>query len=581
MTPDSKAAMAGAARKAGAGSPATLWLGVALGIVILCLVVAPLLKIFDLSFRQETDLGVSDARSIVAFLSVYTTWEYVGPLFSAILLALIVTVVSLVIGAGMAVVIARTDVKWKSAWDILILVPLFLSPFTLLIAWISLAGARTGFINGIAAWFAGRPLSLVNIYSYAGVVWVMVLISCPLAYLFTIGTLRSMDASLEEASRSVGASPLRTIASVTLPVCLPSILSAGLMIFVLTIETYTIPGIIGAAFGFMPLPWKIFEDATNVPPRMAHAAAAGTLLLAITAAGIWFQRRITRFSNRYVTVSGKGVRAKPFQLGPAQPIVLGVIGLYVLCAALLPLGALILASFMRFTAPLPKWQMLWTGYYTAFFSEPTTFAALPNTLGLALASGLLCVVIGGLISVLDIRSSSWWARLLSAVGVLPVAIPGLIFGIGLLWVYISSPLYGTIWIMLLAYVARFLPYGIVVSRAAIVQIDRSLEESARMAGAGTLRVLWTITTPLIKTSLLAVFFLVMMQSVKEISASILLFTPRSQVLSTLAWQYVQSGDFQFAAMIGVIQTAMLTLLVILARMFLGLQLERTMGKDVG
>ncbi len=570
----------GTNRKVGAGNLAMNWLGVALGLVILCLVVAPLLKIFDLSFREETDLGVSDARSIVAFLSVYTTWEYIQPLFSAIVLALIVTLVSLTIGAGMAVIIARTDVRWKGAWDVLILVPLFLSPFTLLIAWISLAGARTGFINGLSSLIAGRSFSIVNIYSYAGVVWVMVLISCPLAYLFTVGTLRSMDASLEEASRSVGASPLRTIASVTLPVCLPSILSAGLMIFVLTIETYTIPGIIGAAFGFTPLPWKIFEDATNVPPHMAHAAAAGTLLLAITAAGIWFQRRITRFSNRYVTVSGKGVRAKPFQLGAAQPLVLALIGLYVLCAAILPLGALILASFMRFTAPLPKWEMLWTGYYSAFFSEPTSFAALPNTLGLAIASGLLCVVIGGLISVLDIRTGRWWARLLSMVGILPVAVPGLIFGIGLLWVYISSPLYGTIWIMLLAYVARFLPYGIVVSRAAIVQIDKSLEESARMAGAGTLRVLATITGPLVKSSLLAIFFLVMLQSVKEISASILLFTPRSQVLSTLAWQYVASGDFQFAAMVGVIQTLMLTCLVILTRLLFGLRLERTMGKDV-
>jgi iron(III) transport system permease protein len=554
-----------------------------LALIVLGVVVAPLLKIVDLSLLEETDLGVSDTRSFVAIAAVYTTWEYLGPLISALVLALVVTVISVAIGTGMAVVVARTDVRWKPVWDVSILVPLFLSPFMLLIAWISLAGPRTGFLNGIASAlvrpFTGKPFDIVNLDTYWGIVWVMVIVSCPLVYLFTVGTLRSMDASLEEASRSVGASPLHTIFTITVPVCLPSILSSALVVFVLTLETYTVPGIIGAAFNFTTLPWKIYDDATNVPPHLAHAAAAGTLLLFITAAGIWLQRRITRFSNRYVTVSGKGARAKSFRLGSFRPLAMGLLGLYVFCAAVLPLGALLLASFMRFTAPIPTWKVMWLGHYSAFFYQPNSFAALPNTIILAIGSGLICVVIGALISMLDIRSKRWWARSLAAVGVLPVAVPGIIFGIGLLWVYIRSPLYGTIWIIMLAYVARFLPYGIVISRSAIVQIDKSLEESARMSGAGSLRVMLTIMVPLIKSTLLAIFFLVMMLCVKEVPASLLLFTPRSQVLSTLAWQYVASGDFQYAAMVGVIQTLMLVLLVVFTRMLFGLRLERAMGKN--
>lgn len=555
-----------------------------LAAIVAMLVIAPLLNVFHIAFHQETDLGISDVRSTVAMVDVYTTREYLEPLLHTLILALLVTGLSLVVGVGMAVIVARTDIRWRSMWDILIVIPLFMSPFTLLIAWVTLAGPNTGFLNGIGKALlkvgSVRPTDIVNLNSYVGIVWVLFLVSCPLAYLFTIGTLRGMDAALEEASRSAGAGPLRTITTITLPVCLPSILSAGLRIFVLTMETYTIPGIIGSAIGFTTLPWKLFEDAVSLPPRLAHAAAAGTLLLLITGAGVWAQRRITRFSNRYVTITGKGMRTKPFALGRYQWPLLAVLALYVLCADVLPLIALVVSSFLRFSAAVPTADALTLGHYTAFFTERATFAALPNTVVLAIGSALLCVVIGLAISAIDLRKRRFWSTAISGVGILPVAIPGLIFGFGLLWAYISTPMYGTIWILLLAYVARFLPYGIIVSRAAILQVHPSLEECARMSGAGASRALATITFPLVKPTLIAIMFLVMVQSVKELSASILLFTPKSQVLSTLTWQYVESGDFQYAAMVGVIQTVMLVALIVATRYLFGLKLERTIGKDI-
>ena len=254
--------------------------------------------------------------------------------------------------------------------------------------------------------------------------------------------------------------------------------------------------------------------------------------------------------------------------------------MYVLCADVLPLIGLVVSSFLRFSAAVPTWDAITPMHYIAFFTERATFAALPNTVVLAVASALLCVSIGLAISALDLRKRKVWSMAISGIGILPVAIPGLIFGFGLLWAYISTPMYGTIWILLLAFVARFLPYGIIVSRSAIQQVHPSLEECARMSGAGATRALATITYPLVKPTLIAIMFLVMVQTVKELSASILLFTPNSQVLSTLTWQYVESGDFQFAATVGVIQTLMLIGLIIATRYVFGLKLERTIGKDI-
>ncbi len=559
-------------------------LGFLLAVAIILLVVAPLAHVFDIATREENNMGVSEVRSLTALIDVYTSAEYLEPLAHTFVLAVVVTALSLLAGVGMAVIVARTNIPFKSMWDLMIMMPLFLSPFTLLIAWVTLAGPNTGFLNGIgnAIFRAGisRPPNIVNINTYLGIVWVMFLVSCPMAYLFTIGTLRGMDSSLEEASRSAGASPLRTILSITLPVCLPSILSAGLLIFILTMETYTIPGVLGSAFGYSTLPWQLYIDSSSVPPRLAHAAAAGTLLLVITGAGIWAQRRITRFSSRYVTITGKSASARPFDLGRAQWIFTLVLALYVGCAVVLPLIALIVASFLKFSAAVPTIEAFTTIHYTQFFTEPASRAALPNTILLAVVSAATCVVLGVTVGALDLRRPRWWTKVIASVGILPVAVPGLIFGFGILWTYISTPLYGTIGILLLAHIARFIPYGLIASRAALLQVHPSLEECGRMAGAGPTRVLATITLPLVKPALIATLFLVMVQSVKELSASILLFTPRSQVLSTLTWQYVESGDFQYAATIGIIQTIMLVAMILITRYLLGLRLERGIGKGV-
>ncbi len=357
------------------------WLALAAAVVVIALI--PLGYAIDAQFYRETKVGLSAEYSLAAARDVYLGAEYWWYLASALILAGLVTLFSLVAGVLLAFLVGRTDLKRKSLWDMAINLPLYLSPFTGLMAWIALGSEKTGFVNGLytglAAVFTDKPRALINIWSYGGVVFVMFLFFCPFVYLFTVGSLRAMNGSLEEAARTSGASPLQTIMRITLPICSPSILASGLLVFVLTAETYTIPGIIGSTAGFTVLPWKIFEDSVAAPVHRAHAAAGGTMLLFVTIAGVWLQRRFTRVAERFVTVGGKGSQTPPIPLGRWKPAALALILAYVLAADVLPFGALLTSSLMKYSSGTLNADIFTSRHYEAFFTTQNMLVALWNT----------------------------------------------------------------------------------------------------------------------------------------------------------------------------------------------------------
>ena len=550
--------------------------------VVLALAVIPLVYVFDAQFYKETRVGLSEERSLDAVKAVYASAQYLGYLANALILAALVTALSLVVGVVLALLVARTDLSHKSLWDTMITLPLYLSPFTGLMAWITLGSEKTGFINHflrkILGVFIANPKPLVNIWSYGGVVFIMFLFFCPFVYLFTVGSLRSMNTSLEEAARMSGATAITGLRKITLPMCLPAILASGLLVFVLSVEMYTVPGIIGATVGFTTLPWKIFEDSTAIPVHRAHAAAGGCLLLFVTIAGVWLQNRLTHVSSRFVTVGGKGFQGRPIALGKYSWLAVGIIFLYVLLADILPFGALLIASFMRFSASMITPELFTTKHYVAFFTTQNMMAALWNTIFLAVLTGIICVLLGFVISLMDLRRPSPVTKSIAFLSILPVAVPGLVYGLGLLWTYLQTPLYGTIWILLLAHVAKMLPYGVIVSRSGLLQLHPELEESARMCGATPTRAIASITAPLIKPTLIAILFFVMLNSIKELSASILLYSSNSHILSVLTWHYMDNGDYQYAAAIGIIQTAIMIGIVLITRRLFRARLEAAFGQ---
>jgi iron(III) transport system permease protein len=553
-----------------------------LAVLVTGIAIVPLLFVIDAQFYRETRVGLAAGRSMAAVIDVFTSAEYLRYLGNALGLAAIVTLLSLAIGVGLALIMGRTDMPRKRLWDALITLPLYLSPFTGLMAWIALASPKTGFINTALASmlevFAGSPQPVFDIWSFSGVVFVMTLFFCPLVYLFTVGSLRGMNTSLEEAARIGGATPLATILRVTLPLCLPAIVASGLLVFILGAEMYTIPGIIGSNAGFTTLPWRIFEDSTAVPVHRAHAAAGGTLLLLVTVLGVWLQGRVTRVGARFVTLGGKGFNGRPLRLGRWQPAALAAILAYVLAADILPFGALLMSSVMKYSAGTITQEVLTAKHYIAFFTTGNMRTALLNTVFLALLTGVICMAMGFVISHLALRKPTKLNRALAFLAVLPVAVPGLVYGLGLVWTFLRTPLYGSIWVLLFAYVAKFLPYGVIVSRTGLLQIHPELSESARMCGASAGRALLAITAPLVKATLAAILFFVMLNAIKELSASVLLYSQDSEVLSVLTWHYMDAGDYQFAAAIGFVQTVIMLAVVYAAQAIFRVRLDRAFGQ---
>ena len=557
-----------------------LWLFLACAVIGVAIV--PLIYVFDMALYRETRIGLADDRDLQALLDVYTSREYLGYLSSTLILAGIVTLLSVALGVAMALIVARTDVPGKTALDLMIIMPLFMSPFTGLMAWIALGSENSGFVNvffrAIVAPLVDAPGALLNVWTYGGIVWVMTIVFCPFAYLLTAGNLRGMDSSLEEAARTTGASAWETMLRITLPLATPAILGAALLIFVLCAEMYTIPGMIGSNIGYTTLPWRIYRDINGIPVRMAHAAASGTLLLWVTCFGIWLQRRLTRQTERFATVTGKGVRLRPIPLGRFKGPAIAILIAYIMLADILPFIGLVMSSVMKYSAPEITADVFTLKNYADFFRLKNMLDALQNTVILAVLSAGACLAMGLMISYMELRRPGRATRALAFVGVLPVAVPGVVYGIGLLGTLVQTPLYGTIWVLLFAYIAKFLPYSIVVSRSGVLQIHPELEQSARICGASGLQSLRAITMPLLKPTLIAIGFFVMLMSIKELSASLLLYTTRSQVLSVLTWHYMDAGNYQFAAAIGVLQTLIMIGLVFLTRWIFRIQLEKTMSR---
>jgi iron(III) transport system permease protein len=536
------------------------------------MIIAPLWFVADSATRSETPLGLGPARSLSALRDVYTSSEYLGALLNALLLATVVTGLAVVLGTGMALAVARVKLPGARLIDTFLILPLFLSPFVGLVAWVSLASPKSGYIHlalePIERLVGHQIFSFFNIWSFQGIVWVMTIFFAPWSYLFTIGTLRSMDSSLEEAAKASGASVGYMLRRITLPLALPSIFASALLIFVLAAEMYTIPGVIGGTTGFKALPWVIYNDARVFPLQQAHAAAAGTMLLWIAVGGVLLQRRFTRVSERFVTVSGKGFRSRPIEVGRWRYVILAVIIGYILTAVVLPMGALVVASLMKYTSTNFSRDLFTLDHYRRFFDSPALMQGLINSAVLAISAAAICVFLGYYLSHNEIRYPSWAKRTFATIATVPIAVPGLVLGLGFLIAFVRSPLYSTFMLLLIAHVVRLLPYGILTSRSAILSVDRSLEEAARVLGASRSLMMRRISLPLAKGALSSVFIFMMLLSIKELSASIFLSGTSNPLLSVEVWSSMQGGEYQLAATMSIIQTVMTLGIIAVARLFL-------------
>jgi iron(III) transport system permease protein len=533
--------------------------------LVVFLVGYPLLMLIIGSFSAPRPTEAA-STNIRAYFALFRELDVI---WNTIHIAVGSTLLALVIGLSLAWILARTDVPFAATLEQLVIIPFYLSPLLGAIGWILLASpSQAGLVNAFFMNLFGLASAPLNIYSPSGIIWVSGVYFAPFCFLFAISALRSMDASLEESARINGSGNLGTAWKITFPLITPAILGSTLLVFVLAVGQFGVPAVLGMPRGYDVLTTRIYELVAGFEPDYAVAAAMGLCLVVFSSVGVTLQIRILGH-RKFTTVTGKGYRPRIIEIGFVRHILFICVAAYVAVAVVLPLGALIYASFLRYlTISLAEAQFTTANYSYILFQYPTTQTAIRNTLVLAIGGATVTLLISFLAAWQIVRLRTIWTRFLEFIVMVPVAIPGIVFSLGLLWAWIAVPfvpVYGTIWILLICYVTIFVPYGVRSVSASLSQIDSSLEECALVCGARWGQVLRTILFPLLRPGLMAAWTLLFVSIVKELSASALLYNNRTIVLSVAVYDLIAGSSFPRVSALALIEAVLIFSVLWLAR----------------
>jgi len=473
----------------------------------------------------------------------------------------ITTIVSMVIGTMLALIIHRTDFRWPNTMTGLLGLSFYFPSFILGMAWIVI-GSPGGLINDLARELFELELDL-DIYSLSGIVLVMILHQVPFVYLTMRGPVLGMDPSYEEAARTAGASAFTMLYKVTLPMLFYALASSALLCLIMCLEQFGIPVLLGVPGRITLLATQIYLLCRFPPTAYGLAAAVGLTLAGITALAILLQRRLARGGQAVVT-TGKAGRITPINLGIWRWPVNIFCGLYLVMGLILPTVILLYTSLTKFFTGNPLHAAYTLRNYLQIWESEGVQTATINTLIVSGGGALIGVLLGAACSYFTVRHKPFGYRWLDALVMLPFGVPGIVLGLGLLWAYayLPLPIYGTMTVIVLAYVTRFLPYATETAGSRFVQLDKSLEEAAWTAGASKQTGAWRIVLPLSMPSLQSGYFLLFMAFFREISATILIFTASTSVLSVSIWSYFEQADWGMASALSIF--AMVMMLIIMS-----------------
>jgi iron(III) transport system permease protein len=483
-------------------------------------------------------------------------------LLNTVGLSLVKTGLAMALALFLAWIVARTDTPYRDTLEVLITLPFYIPPILTAMAWGMLATPKGGLIN--LAWTAltGSREPLVNIYSYGGVVWHMMQYSTPFLFLLVVGAFRSMDPALEESSRMSGASSWTTFRRVTLGLMLPVTTSAFLLSFIRGVESFESALIFGTPAGIDVITTEIYHlihHASTPDYQQATALALGIMVLMFLLVA-WQWKLLG--GRSFFTVTGKGYSPRVARLGRWRWATFGFCMLFFVATVVLPVGQLIVSSFFKFSG-FYRWTMLTTEHYTAVWNNRLVWRALGNTLLLGLVGATATMLLGGVIAYVLVRTRLPIRRVLDVLAWLPWMMPGMVLGVGFLWAYALMPgpiqLYGTLWALLVAYVTLGTPLAVRTMAGAFAQLALDLEECSRVHGAAWAttfrRILLALAWPSFAVGWILIFFIIL----RELSASILLYSVGNEVLSVVVMRLWTEGK---AGPVSVIALVMLALVFI-------------------
>jgi iron(III) transport system permease protein len=521
------------------------------------------LDVGDPQMRPPTAYGFDNFNSILLYPQI---------LLNTLTVSVAATVMALVFGFVMAWILTRTNVPGRQLFEQLMAVPYYLTPLLGALAWSLLGSPESGFINQI--WRAlGGTGHLIDINTAYGIAWVMALFEGSVAFVMIAAVMKSMDPALEEASQIMGASRLRTMLRITLPLVVPGVLGAAIFVFAEMLGSFAAALVLGTPSRYYVITTAIYQLVQQYPPKIQVAAAMGVSLFAVMFFMLFLYRRIV-MAGSYVTITGKAFRPRVADIGPLRYLLLGVCLLYLFAAVGLPLITLLYASLQKIAVAIPAAGNWTLDNFRVAVTMNAVRSALGNSLLLGFATATIGVVLMGLLAWLIYRSRLPASGLIEYVVMFPQAVPRLVFAFGLMWAWVvfPIPIYGTLWLLLIAYLTVFLPLGVRTIAGVMLQIDKSLEECAQMCGASWGFRVRTVTIPLLVPGLVAAWLLLFIASIRELGASILLMGPHSKVITPSIVESWFGTSSELTAALALIQT-----LVVAAAMIVLVTITRRVG----
>ena len=522
-----------------------------MGVVLGYLVVVPLILMVVSSVRPggfPLDSGFTLAHYVTAYGDP-TFWALVS---TTLLFGLGSTLVALVLGIGLAWLIERSDLPGRGMLRGLVLLPMATPPLLLAISWAMLLSPRNGVINLFLMHTFGLASAPFNVYTLPGLVFVQGLALVPTTYLFLLPAFANMDPSLEEAAMASGASNAMMLRRVLLPLLTPSILSAATLIFIVSLVVFDIPGTLGTPAHIFVLSTRFYylvsDSPTGMPQYGVVSALAMSFLLLLLALG-WVYHRLTREAQRFRTVTGKGFRPRLFPLGArGRAVAMIGLGLYFFLSVLAPLLMLGWISLMPYQTGISAatLKLVTLANHHDFFANPQVLTATEHSLIIAVTAATAVAALSLLVSWFTVRLKVPASRLLDTLAFVPITIPGVMIGVALIYVYIALnrivPIYNSIWIIAIAYLTQYLPFGSRSTNGVMLQIHPEIEEAALTSGAGRGRILRRITLPLMWPAIAAIWIWVVAHALRELSSALMLQGSGNGVIPTLLWDYWSGGD---------------------------------------
>ena len=515
--------------------------------ILVVVVAVPMLLIF---FNAIWVNGAPNIGDVFRVLSNEDTYE---ALANTLFLGIGVTITGTIVGTFFAWLVTRTDLPFKKTMKLMFLVPFMLPAFIGALAWKMLLSPRAGYVNRFWMDILGFDSPLFDIYSYAGIILIETMYLFPFVFIQVSGALERMDPTLEESARISGADLFTITRKITIPLIMPSIVSGALLICLYSMASFGVVAVLGMEVGIFNIPTLIYEKIHSSAGSFASirvATVLSTVLVTTAAIILWLQNRVLA-KGRYQIIAGKSFRPTELKLGRWRMPLLIFSCVYIFLTIVVPTVTIFMVGGLKtYGVSFTPENMTWHNYEYILFKWNLTRDAIWNSVSLGMAAALITMFCGVIISYVIVKMKVRGKGFLEFLGMLPFSVPGSVIALGVILAWsgkLGINIYNTVWIILVAYIARYMAFSLKANSAALEQVHDSLVEAARASGASMGQALRDIVVPLVRPGMVAAFFLIFLPALRELTVSVLLYGPTTRTLGVAIYTLNEDGETVYSA----------------------------------